>query len=141
MFYDERHPHLSLVFLMVLEAMQHPAEQIVLTRKEEFISVVFSSSNKELERDQIPNRFWHSILSVLHCLAGETVCYNPEGNSNFFLPDTANTEFNSILISEKFPKFKNGFLTELRETVALPFHLELSFADRVVTITIKQQKQ
>lgn len=139
MFYDERHPHLSLVFLLVLEAMQHPAEQIILTRKEEYITVVFSSSNKEFERDQIPNRFWHSILSVLHCLAGETVHYNPEDNSNFFLPDTAKTEFNSILISEIFPKLNNGYLTELRETAALPFHLLLSFADRVVTITIKQQ--
>lgn len=136
MLYDEGHPHIKVFSLMVLEAVQHSADQIILTRKEDYISAVFSSKNDESERDQIGNHLWHSIVAAIHCLAGETVLYNP--NDDFQLPDTANSLYNSILISDEFPAFQNSFLTELRQTAALPLHLELSFTNQVVTITIHQ---
>ncbi|MCA9006598.1 MAG: hypothetical protein KDA70_15100 [Planctomycetaceae bacterium] len=141
MFYDQYMVHFYLVFLMVNDAIQKTAKYIVLTRKEDHFSVVYISSETEFERDQIPVEQWDSTLLVLRYLARETSRYASTKESNCSIADSTVTEFNSILFSDMFPEIENRYLTELRETSALPLHLDLSFTDRVVTITINQQKQ
>ncbi|MCA9022046.1 MAG: hypothetical protein KDA74_17985 [Planctomycetaceae bacterium] len=141
MFYDQYMVHFYLVFLMVNDAIQKTAKYIVLTRKEDHFSVVYISSETEFERDQIPVEQWDSTLLVLRYLARETSRYASTKESNCSIADSTVTEFNSILVSDMFPEIENRYLTELRETSALPLHLDLSFTDRVVTITINQQKQ
>lgn len=141
MIYDEKHPHLQVVYLIILEAVQHRSNQVQLLRTTEDITVTFRSGESEFVRDQMPGRFWHSLLSILHFMLSETVNQILWDSATATSVDTTEIHPNTILITDAFPNYEITFLKDLKAEADLPVYLDVTFSEKSVIIRIRQTNQ
>lgn len=135
MLYDERHPQLHLVFLMIREALERRASRVVLTRGESTFTVCFDIGGELVPRDDINNRHWHHTLGALHTLLGETAFFDADHPGDIAVSVTADSRIDRVFINDRFPAINNTQLNRLRAEAALPITFAVTFGPNVVVIT------